>query len=83
MILFVSVKSRSSGLKSDGGSGREMEVSHRGGPEVQRRYKSGGLSKDLGIDLCVTPLPRSLSLISEGRRYRGTEVSRDTKEDFE
>ena len=29
------VKSGSSGLKSDGGSGGEMEVSHRGGPEVQ------------------------------------------------
>ena len=41
------VKSRSSRLKSNGGSGREMEISHRGGPEVRRRYKSGGLSKDL------------------------------------
>ena len=82
MILFVSVKSRSSRLKSDGGSGREMEVSHRGGPEVQRRYESGGLSKDFGVDLCLTPLPRSLSLISEGWRYRGMEVSGDTKGDF-
>ena len=41
------VKSRSSRLKSDGGSGREMEVSHRGGLDVQQRYKSGGLSKYL------------------------------------
>ena len=41
------VKSGSSRLKSDGGSERKMEVSHRGGPEVQQRYKSGGLSKDL------------------------------------
>ena len=41
------VKSGSSGLKSDGGSGKEMGVSHRGGPEVQWRYESGGLSKDL------------------------------------
>ena len=28
------VKSGSSGLKSDGGSSGEMEVSHRGGPKV-------------------------------------------------
>ena len=42
-----------------------------------------GLSKDFGVDLCVTPLPRSLSLISEGWRCRGMEVSGDTKEDFE
>ena len=80
---LVAVKSRSSGLKSDGGSGRKVEVSYRGGPEVQRRYESGGLSKDFGIDLCVTPLLRSLSLISEGQRYRGTEESGGTKEDFE
>ena len=46
-IRTFCVKSRSSRLKSDGGSGREMEVSHRGGPEVQRRYESGELSKDL------------------------------------
>ena len=45
--LNVGVKSGSSGLKSDGGSGREMEVSHRGGLEVRRRYEGGGLSKDL------------------------------------
>ena len=37
----AAVKSGSSGLKSDGGSGREIEVSDRGGPEVRRRYKSG------------------------------------------
>ena len=43
----ANVKSGSSGLQSDRGSGREIEVSHRGGPEVRRRYKSGGLSKDL------------------------------------
>ena len=30
----LTVKSKSSRLKSDRGSGREMEVSHRGGPEV-------------------------------------------------
>ena len=77
------VKSGSSGLKSDGGSGREMGVSNRGGPGVRRRYKSGGLSKDFGVDLCVMPLPRSLSLISEGWRCRGMEESGDTKEDFE
>ena len=57
-----------------------MEVSNRGGPEVRQRYESGGLSKDFGVDLCVTPLPRLLSLISEGRRCRGTKVSGDTKE---
>ena len=77
------VKSRSSGLKSDGGSGREIEVSYRGGPEVRRRHESGGLSKDFSVDLCVTPLLRSLSLISEGQRYRCTEVSGGMKGDFE
>ena len=42
-----SVKSGSSGLKSDGGSGREMEVSNRGGPEVRQRYESGDLVRTL------------------------------------
>ena len=73
-------KSGSSRLKSNGGSSMEMKVSNRGGPEVRWRYESGGLSKDFGIDLCVMPLLRSLSLISEGRRYRGMEVNGDTKE---
>ena len=81
-MISSSVKSGSSGLKSDGGNSREIEISYRGGPEVRRRYESGGLSKDFGVDLCVTPLPRSLSLISEGQRYRGTEVNGDTKGDF-
>ena len=45
--FIYTIKSRSSGLKSDGGSGKKIEVSHRGGLEVRRRYKSGGLSKDL------------------------------------
>ena len=37
------VKSGSSGLKSDGGNSREIEVSYRGGPEVRWRYESGDL----------------------------------------
>ena len=47
ILILTSVKSGSSGLKPDGGSGREMEVSHRGGPEIRWRYENGGLSKDL------------------------------------
>ena len=34
LLSYDHVKSGSSGLKSNGESGREMEVSHRGGPEV-------------------------------------------------
>ena len=40
-VLLERVKSGSSGLKSDGGDGREVEVSYRGGPEVRQRYESG------------------------------------------
>ena len=46
-VCKPTVKSGSSRLMSDRGSGGEMEVSHRGGLEVQRRYESGELSKDL------------------------------------
>ena len=41
--IRVGVKSGSSGLKSDRGSGKKMGVSHRGGPEVRWRYESGDL----------------------------------------
>ena len=33
-VVSLAVKSGSSGLKSDRGSSREIEVSYRGGPEV-------------------------------------------------
>ena len=49
-----SVKSRSSRLKSDRGSGRGMGVSQRGGPEVQWRYESGDLIRTWCRLVCHT-----------------------------
>ena len=79
---LINVKSESSGLKSDGGSRREIEVSDRGGLEVQRRYESGDLVRTWRRLMCHA-LAEVVSLISEGRRCRGTEGSGGTKEDFE
>ena len=64
------VKSGSSGLKSDGGSGREIEVSYRGGPEVQQRYKSGDLVRTWRRLMCHA-LAKVIVL-----DFRGTEVQR-------
>ena len=69
-ILFICVKSRSSGLKSDRGSSREMGVSHRGGPEVRRRYESGDLIRSWCRLVCHA-LVKVVVL-----DFRGTEVQR-------
>ena len=80
--ICSAVKSGSSRLKSDGGSGREIEVSDRGGPEVRQRYESGDLVRTWHRLMCHA-LAEVVSLISEGRRCRGTEGSGGTKGDFE
>ena len=64
------VKSGSSGLKSDGGSSREIEVSYRGRPEVRRRYKSGDLVRTWHRLMCHA-LAEVIVL-----DFRGTEVQR-------
>ena len=68
--FVYTVKSGSSGLKSDGGNGREIEVSHRGGPEVQRRYESGDLVRTWCRLMCHA-LAEVVVL-----DFRGTEVQR-------
>ena len=65
-----SVKSGSSGLKSDRGNGREIEVSYRGGPEVRWRYKSGDLVRTWRRLMCHA-LAEVVVL-----DFRGTEVQR-------
>ena len=69
-MLTPSVKSGSSGLKSDGGNGREIEVSYRGGPEVRRRYESGDLVRTWRR-LMYHALAKVVVL-----DFRGTEVQR-------
>ena len=68
--MLVAVKSGSSRLKSDGGNGREIEISYRGGPEVQQRYKSGDLVRTWRRLMCHT-LAKVVVL-----DFRGTEVQR-------
>ena len=70
VIQFLSVKSGSSGLKSDGGDGREIEISYRGGPEVRQRYESGDLVRTWRRLMCHT-LAEVVVL-----NFRGTEVQR-------
>ena len=70
MDVLVTVKSRSSGLKSDGGNGREIEVSYRGGPEVRWRYESGDLVRTWRRLMCHA-LAEVVVL-----DFRGTEVQR-------
>ena len=64
------VKSGSSGLKSDGGSSGGMEVSYKGGPEVQQRYESGELIRTWRRPVCHA-LVEVVVL-----DFRGTEVQR-------
>ena len=64
------VKSGSSGLKSDGGNGREIGISYRGGPEVRRRYESGDLVRTWHRLMCHA-LAKVVVL-----DFRGTEVQR-------
>ena len=70
MGFFLPVKSGSSGLKSDGGNGREIEVSYRGGPEVRQRYESGDLVRTWRRLMCHA-LAKVVVL-----DFRGTEVRR-------
>ena len=64
------VKCGSSRLRSDGESGRGMGVSHRGEPEVRRRYKSGDLIRTWCRLVCYA-LAEVVVL-----DFRGTEVQR-------
>ena len=69
-VVHAVVKSGSSGLKSDRGNGREIEVSYRGGPEVRQRYKSGDLVRTWRRLMCHA-LAKVVVL-----DFRGTEVQR-------
>ena len=74
-ILFslmdvVCVKSRSSGLKSDRGSGRGMKVSYRGGLEVRQGYEGGDLIRTWHRLMCHA-LVKVIVL-----DFRGMEVQR-------
>ena len=64
------VKSGSSGLKSNGGSGRKIEVSYRGGLEVRWRYESGDLVRTWRRLMCHA-LAEVVVL-----DFRGTEAQR-------
>ena len=69
-VLCIHVKSGSSGLKSDGGDGRKIEISYRGGPEVRRRYESGDLVRTWHRLMCHA-LAEVVVL-----NFRGMEVQR-------